>query len=129
MDKPPVDVIVSGIGKLGISANCKSYGKLALFQTHSILDVDKPGYESDFMSPVHLEYDCCEELNVKFNISTLSLNTSFKHIVSHLDDLKIASHRISDVETMIREQEWKRLHTSSHNTYSALVYICLILIG
>jgi hypothetical protein len=46
-----------------------------------------------------------------------------------LDDLKIASRRISDVETMIREQEWKRLHTSTHNTYSALVYICLVLIG
>jgi hypothetical protein len=60
MDKPPVDVIVSGIGKLGISANCKGYGKAALFQTHSILDVDNPGYESNFMSRVHLEYDCCE---------------------------------------------------------------------
>jgi len=81
------------------------------------------------MSKVHLEYDCCEELHVKFNISTLNLNTSFKQIVSHLDDLKIASHRISDVETMIREQEWKRRHTFSHNTYSALVCICLLLIG
>ena len=30
---------------------------------------------------------------------------------------------------MIREQEWKRLHISSHNTYSVLVYIYLILIG
>jgi hypothetical protein len=30
---------------------------------------------------------------------------------------------------MIKEQEWERLHTSSHNTYySALVYICLVLI-
>ena len=81
------------------------------------------------MTRVHLEYDCCEELYVKFNISTVSLNTSFKCIVSHLDDLKIAISRISDVENMIREQKWKRLHTSSHNTYSALVYICLILIG
>jgi len=27
MDKPPVDVIVSGIGKLGISASCKGFGK------------------------------------------------------------------------------------------------------
>jgi len=100
-DKPPVDVIVSGVGKLGISAECKGYGKSALFQTHSILDVSNPGYESDFMSKVHLEYDCCEELNVKFNISTIRLNNSFKHIMSHLDDLKIASHRISDVENMI----------------------------
>jgi hypothetical protein len=39
------------------------------------------------------------------------------------------STRISDVENMIREKEWKRLHTSSHNTYSALVYICLLLTG
>jgi len=66
---------------------------------------------------------------VKFNTNTLILNTSFKHIVSHLDDLKIASRKISDVDTVIREKEWKRLHTSAHNTYSALVYICLLLIG
>ena len=68
-------------------------------------------------------------LHVKFIISTLSLSTSFKHVVSHFDDLKIASHRISDVETMIREQEWKRMHTSAHNTYSALIYIYLLFIG
>ena len=55
------------------------------------------------------------------------MNASFKHVVSHLDDLKIASHRISVVENM-REQEWKRLHTSNHTTYSAFVYVCLILI-
>ena len=67
MDKPPVDVILSGTGKLGISANCKGYGKSALFQIHSILDVDGPGYESDFMSKVYLEYDCCENLNEKIN--------------------------------------------------------------
>ena len=65
---------------------------------------------------------------MKFNISTLRLTNSFKHIVSHLDDLKIASYRISGVENMIKEQEWKRLHTRSRNTYSALVYICLVLI-
>jgi hypothetical protein len=67
-DKPPVDELVSGIGKLGISNNCKGYGKSALFQTHSILDVGNSDFESDFMTRVHLEYDCCEELNVKFNL-------------------------------------------------------------
>ena len=94
-DRPPVDVLVLGIGKLGISTNCKGYGKSAIFQTHSILDVGNPGLESDFIARVHLEYGCCEELNVKFNISTVRLNTSFKHIVSRLDDLKIASRRMS----------------------------------
>jgi hypothetical protein len=127
-DKPPVDIIVSGIGKLGISADCKGFGKSALFQTHSILNVDSAGYDSDFLSKVHLEYDCCEGLNEKVNISMINVNTSFKHVVSHLDDLKIASRRIDDVEHMIRDQEWKQLHTSSHNKYSALVYVCLLLL-
>jgi hypothetical protein len=126
--RPPVDVTVSGIGKLGIDAQCKGFGKSAIFQTHSIVNADTKGYESDFLSRVNLEYDCCEGLSAKVNISTMSVNTSFKHVVSHLDDLKIASRRISDVEHMIREQEWKRLHTTSHNTYSALVYVCLVLI-
>jgi len=49
--------------------------------------------------------------------------------VSHFVDLKIASRRISDVDTMIREEEWKTLQTSAHHTYSAHVYICLLLIG
>jgi len=29
---------------------------------------------------------------------------------------------------MIKEQEWKRLHTVSHNKYSVLVYVCLSLL-
>jgi hypothetical protein len=63
-DQPPVHVIVLGIGKLGLSANCKGYGRSVLLQTRSILDVSNLEYESDFMSRVHLEYDCCEDLNV-----------------------------------------------------------------
>ena len=85
-DKPPVYITVSGIGKLSTNADCKCFGKSALFQTHSILNLDTTGYESDFFSRVNLEYDCCEWLNVKVNIS---VNTSFKHAVSHLDDLRL----------------------------------------
>ena len=48
MGKPLVDVIVSAIDKLQIYGNCKGFGKSALFQTHSILNVDNPGYGSDF---------------------------------------------------------------------------------
>jgi hypothetical protein len=128
MDKPPVDVMVSGIGKLGISANCKGYGKLAVFQTHSIVDVGNPGYKCDFMSRVRLEYDCCKDFDVKVNISKINVNTTFKHVVSHLDDLKVASRRISDVEYTKRGQERKWLHTSSRNAYSTFTHVCLLLL-
>lgn len=50
MTNPLVDVIVSGIGKLGLSAICKGFGKASLFHTYSILNVDNPGCESNFMS-------------------------------------------------------------------------------
>lgn len=53
--KAPFDVIVSGIGKLGINVNCKGCGKSALFQAHSILDASSQGHESDFMSKIPLE--------------------------------------------------------------------------
>jgi hypothetical protein len=46
--KPPVDVIISAIGKLQICGNCKGFGESALFQTPSIQSVDNPGYGSDF---------------------------------------------------------------------------------
>jgi hypothetical protein len=100
-----------------------------LFHTHSILNLEVEGYESDFLSKVPLECDCCEALNVKINHSAISMNTSFKYVVSHIDDLKVASHSISEVETMIKEQEWRQLHTVSQHKYSALVYICLSIIG
>jgi len=67
--------------------------------------MDTVEYESDFLSKVNLEFDCCEWLNVKVNFNSVHMKTSFKHLVSHLVDLKIASHRISDVENMIEEQE------------------------
>jgi hypothetical protein len=129
MDGPPVDVIVSGIGKLRISASCKGFGKAALFQTHAIPNMDHSSSESDFISKVNLEYDCCEKFKLKLNISHIHLNTSFRHVVSHLEDLRIGNNKVSNVENIIEERKRKRLHTTSHNTYSALVYtrICLIL--
>jgi len=42
-DRPPIDIAVQGVGKLGIHASCKGSGKFALFQTHSILDMDTAG--------------------------------------------------------------------------------------
>jgi hypothetical protein len=127
-DRVPVDVTLTEIEKLGIVAGCRGYSKSALLQTHSVSTINGTKYESDIMSKVNLKYDCCEELGVKFNISSIRLNTNFKHIVSNLDDLQIASHKFSEIEQMIKDQEWKRLHTVSHDTYSVLVYICLILI-
>jgi hypothetical protein len=127
-DRAPTDVTLTGIGKLGIVAGCRGYSKSALLQTHSVSTINGTKYESDIISKVNLEYDCYEELGVKFNISSIRSNSNFEHIMSNLDDLQIVSHKVSDIEQMLKDQEWKRSHTVSHDTYSMLVYICLILI-
>jgi hypothetical protein len=65
-------------------------------------------------------------LGIEVNLSSVNLHTEFRHAVSHLDDLKTANCKVSEVEDMIMEHEWKRILTRPHSTYSALVYIYLI---
>ena len=90
MDKLPVDIVVSGIGKLGLSTNCKGFGKSALVLTHSILNVENPGYESDFMARVNLEYDCCKDLIMKLNISTVAfLKQQTEQLQTELGNLRV----------------------------------------
>jgi hypothetical protein len=103
----PVDVALTGMGKLGININCRGYSKSAVLQTHSVVSINSSVQAKDLMSIVNFEYECFEELGMKFNLSSIHLTTNSTHIVSHLDALNIASHKISEVECIIVEQEWK----------------------
>ena len=77
-------------------------------------------------STENLKFGCCEELNVKFNISAVSLNTGFKHIVSHLEDLKVADQRISDVKKCDQGARVQKSAYIISHMYSAFVYFRLI---
>jgi hypothetical protein len=127
--RTPVDVVLSGTGKLGINSSCRGYSKSVVLHPHSATTVNSSIQSKDLTSEVNLEYECCEELSTKINLSSIHLNTNFKHIVSHLDDLNIASHKISEIERSIEEQEWERLHIIPNHSYSVLVYICFFLLG
>jgi hypothetical protein len=106
-DRTPVDVTLTGIGKLAINANCKGYSKSAVLQTHSIVTVNSSIQAKDLKSGVNFEYECCEELGVKFNLSTVHLNTNYEHIVSHFNDLNIAGYMLD------RTEEFRNSITSS----------------
>jgi hypothetical protein len=43
-----------------------------------------------------------------------------------MEDFKYASYRISELEKLATEQEWKRKHFQYHNTYSVLMYLTMI---
>jgi hypothetical protein len=60
------------------------------------------------LSQVHLDFDCYEELRIRFNSSKSPINIDFKHAESHSDNLKHASYKISDLEKEINlEQDWR----------------------
>jgi hypothetical protein len=84
--------------------------------------------KGDLLTQIPIQIECHEELHEKNNLSSMHLDMTFKQIVSHLDDLKYASHRVSELEKEVQEQEWKNNHLSSHVSYSVMVYIILVMI-
>jgi hypothetical protein len=53
----------------------------------------------------------------------------FKHVVNQVDELKLASFKISELERLARDHEWKRKYAGYHTTHSVLAYVsCSIVI-
>jgi hypothetical protein len=59
----------------------------------------------------------------------MPIDTPYKRLLTHFDDLKYASKKVSDLEKEIKEQEWRNHHLIRHSTHSILmiVLICLFL--
>jgi hypothetical protein len=124
-NKEPVEVVLRYTGKLKIQSGCKGYSKTALLSTESEIRVNTSRNGGDLLSKVDSEFECCESLGISVNLSHVDLDMKFKYVVTHVEDLKYASFKISELEKLTREQEWKNKHTQHHKTYSILVYIVL----
>jgi hypothetical protein len=54
---------------------------------------------------------------------TIDLDVKFKYVVHQVEDLKFASFKISELEKLATEHEWKNKYSGYHTTYSVLAYI------
>jgi hypothetical protein len=112
---------------------CKAYGTRILIQSHAKLSNNCTS--KDVIPTVSLEFYCCMSVNQNFKLNDLTLHIPLRSITRSLDDLQIASHKIDDVENLIREQDWKIKHSTvdSHPTFlsyirmvmTAITQICL----
>jgi hypothetical protein len=66
-----------------------------------MFDLSELGYVGSLS--IYLHFDCCEKLSIKFDLTTLLLDMKFKHIGSHLKDLKYARFEISELAKEIKE--------------------------
>jgi hypothetical protein len=110
-----VDVKFKGVGKLQIHRVCKGYGANAILYSNSNVGNTSTRVKGDFLFQVTLQYDCCEELGVQIKLSKLTLDLAYKKIVSHLDELKYASKKVSDMLQDVKKQEWENTHVMYHD--------------
>jgi hypothetical protein len=127
-DQEPIEIKLTGTGKLNIDSGCKGYSLTALLTTTDEIQVNYTGSGGDLLSKVETQFECCEQLGTTINLTHLELNMKLKPTVTHMEDLKYASYRISELEKLAVEQEWKRKHFEYHNTYSLLMYVTISII-
>ena len=50
------------------------------------------------------------------------METEYRNTVTHLDDLRYASRKVSDLLEEVNEQEWKNNHVAYRSTHSVLLF-------
>jgi hypothetical protein len=75
---------------------CRSYGAKVCIQAQMTISTDNT--DKDIIPHLSLEYDCCEPEGKKINLNNIHLDSPLKNVVNHLDDLRIASHKVDEVE-------------------------------
>jgi hypothetical protein len=76
--------------------------------------------QKDIIPPLYLPADCCETGENKIHLDDLQLETPLKNILTHNDELQLASYKVNEVQKLIEEQEWKLKHASRTHQLSVL---------
>jgi len=111
-------------GKLQLNPMCKAYGNRILIQSHSTLVTNRTS--KDVIPPISLEYDCCGSEDKIFKLNELHLHLPLRSVTSSLDDLRIASHKVEEMENLISEQDWKIKHSTIDSHLSFFSYVGMV---
>jgi hypothetical protein len=98
----PRDIKLLETGKLQLNSMCKAYESRILIQSHSTLVSKRTS--KDVIPLMSLEYECCGSVDQKFKLNELHLYIPLRSVTNSLDDLKIAIHKVEDVENLIFEE-------------------------
>jgi len=123
----PTDIVIEGTGRLGLHSNCKAYGTRVLIQAQAVVSANNS--EKDIIPPLSLDYDCCEFVRKDFKLKDIQLELPLKNVVNRLDDLRLASHKVDEVNRLILDQEWKIKHSAFNSHLSFLSYVGMFTTG
>jgi hypothetical protein len=80
------------------------YSTNTLLYESSVIGNTSMQITGDFLSQIDLKNVCCEELRVKLNFCQTPIEVAYRKPVAHLDDLRSASTRVSDLLDKVNEQ-------------------------
>jgi len=117
----PTDVKLLGTGKLQLNTMCKAYGNRIFIHSHTTSFSKRT---SKYVIPhLPLVYDCCGGIDNRFKLNDLQLHILLRSVINSLDDLRIASHKVEDVENLILEQDWKKTFNSRFSPF--ILNLCM----
>lgn len=117
-DNNPVDIHLQGIGKLQLHPGCTGYSPNTLLYGNTAVGNTSLPLEGDFLLQLEFNDVCCEELRVKLHSYPASVDIAYQKTTSHLEDLRSASTKVSELIRKVDEQDWKNHYVNHHNTYS-----------
>lgn len=71
------------------------------------MSINKKNMSNDFLPTIPMDFDCCLIFKETKDFSKLPLYIPLSNILSSADELRVASHKVDEVEDMIKEQEVK----------------------
>ena len=127
LKQEPSDIEIEGTGKLKLHSSCKAYGARVLIQAQTVVSFNNT--EKDIIPPLSLDYDCCNFAGKNVELKDIHLELLLKNVVNRLDDLRLASHKVDEVNRLIFEQEWKIKRSTFDYNLLFLSYIGVITTG
>ena len=117
---------LQGRGKLHLPPRCKGYW------THSTLyaisTIISNNSQDDVLPLAPVDLDCCLTFQEREQLSEISLDNPLTNILSSVEDLKIASVKIDEIQEMIHEEEKKKFeHLSLSMTTWGSVMLTIVI--
>jgi hypothetical protein len=64
-------------------------------------------FSQGFVPTMHLDFDCCLTFERTKEFEEIPLSVPFSNILASADDLRLARHKVDEVELIIKEQGMK----------------------
>jgi len=120
----PSDIETVGTGKLILHNACKAYRARVLIRAQTIMTFNNT--EKDVIPPLSLEYDSCTSEGKPAKLKDFHLELPLKNIVNRLEDLRLASLKVQEVDKLISEQVWKIKQSNFDFHLSFLSYVGMV---